>query len=269
MTRTGFELQFEPISPEDSAWGAAAIVPWDTEIFGFRVAVYKPGPVSADADMVNFGAGFVSWMRAHTISLCSCVLPAADSRWSRRLSETSFHLVDCTLQVSLEPLSAAHLPEIRFPVRLATPDDHPAIEAIARQSFAHGRYHADPFFSNELADWRYLRWVQNALSGARAEDRVFVLGGPAEVMGFYHGTVEGDVSDLRLVALAPEFRKTGAGMSLYAGALRELQELGVREVISSISGANAAAINVHSRLGFRFRQPERVYHWHAEHLRLR
>jgi L-amino acid N-acyltransferase YncA len=267
VIRTGFELEFEPISAENPAWGAAALVPWDTEIFGFRVAVYKPS-IFAGADMAHFGAGFASWMKTHTISLCSCVLPAADSSWSRRLSETGFRLVDCTLQVSLEPLSAAHLPETRLLVRLATPDDHPAIEAIAKQSFTHGRYHADPLFSNELADRRYLRWVQNALSGARAEDRVFVLCGPAEVMGFYHGTVEGEVSDLRLVALAPQFRETGAGMALYTGALRELRKLGIREVISSISGANAAAINVHSRLGFHFRHPERVYHWHAKHLRV-
>lgn len=269
MTRSGFELEFEPISSESPALGTAALVPWDTEIFGFRVAVYKRGPDCGDGNVAHFGTAFASWMKAHRIALCSCVLPASDSLWRRRLSETGFHLVDCTLQVSLEPLSAAHLPESRFPVRLATVDDQAAIEAIARQSFTHGRYHADPFFSKELADRRYLRWVQNALSGARAADRVFVLCSPAEVMGFYHGTVEGDVSDLRLVALAPEFRKTGAGMALYAGALRELRKLGIREVISSISGANAAAINVHARLGFHFRHPERVYHWHAEHLRIR
>src|SRR5690348_4271900 len=42
LHRVGYELQFEAIS-ENCAFGSAALVPWDTEIFGFPVAAYKPG----------------------------------------------------------------------------------------------------------------------------------------------------------------------------------------------------------------------------------
>jgi GNAT superfamily N-acetyltransferase len=263
VIRTGYELQFEPISRENPALGTAALVPWDTEIFGFRVAMYKPGTASADADMARFGAGFVSWMEAHEISLCSCAVAATDSFWRRWLPESGCQFTDFTLQVSLGPLSRAHLPATRLAVRPVMPEDHCAIEAIAGESFAHGRYHADPFFPNELANRRYLRWVQNALSGAKPEDRVFVLGKPGEVSGFYHVTIEGEMSDLRLAAVAPHLKKTGAGVDLYAAMLHELRRLGIRRAVSTISAANSGVLNVYSLLGFRFSKPEIVYHWHA------
>jgi GNAT superfamily N-acetyltransferase len=143
------------------------------------------------------------------------------------------------------------------------PEDHRAIEAIAGQSFAHGRYHADPFFPDELANRRYLRWVQNALSGEKPEDRVFVLGKPGEVLGFYHVTIEGEMSDLRLAAVAPHLKQTGAGVDLYAAVLHELRNLGIRRAVSTISAANSGVLNVYSLLGFRFSKPEIIYHWHA------
>jgi hypothetical protein len=34
----------------------------------------------------------------------------------------------------------------------------------------------------------------------------------------------------------------------------------VRGVVTSISAANTAAVNVYSKLGFRFSEPELIYH---------
>ncbi len=246
--------------------GSAALVPWDSDIFGFRVAAYKAGSVRSQQEIAAFKVHFRSWMRANDILLCSCAVPATDSFWRRWLPEAGFRFVDCALQVSLGPLSRAHLPKVRLGLRPAEPPDHSAIEAIAAQSFAHGRYHADPFFPDELAHRRYLRWIQNALLGGKPEDRVFVLGKPGQVMGFYHATIEGDQSDLRLAAVKPDLKKTGAGVDLYAGVLHELRRLGIRRVVSTISPANTGVMNLYSMLGFRFSAPEVIYHWHAQDL---
>lgn len=261
--RAGYELQFESISPENPAFGSAAAVPWDTEIFGFRVARYEPGTVSADPSMMAALECFRSWAAANEISLCSCAIPCADAFWRRWIPEFGFRFVDCTLQVSLGPLSRVRLPRIRLELRSARPEDHAAIEAIAAQSFTHGRYHADAFFPKELANARYRYWIKAALSGEKAEDRVFVLGKPGQVLGFYHVTLEGDVSDLRLAAVAPDLKKMGLGMDLYAGVLEKLQKLGIRRVVSTISSTNTSVMNIYSMLGFRFSNPEVIYHWHA------
>jgi hypothetical protein len=42
-----------------------------------------------------------------------------------------------------------------------------------------------------------------------------------------------------------------------------LKESGVRRVVSTISGMNTPVMNVYSMLGFRFSDPEIIYHWHV------
>jgi len=262
LHRVGYELQFEAISG-NCAFGSAALVPWDTEIFGFPVAAYKPGSAGAGEDMRPFPAALRSWLEAKDISFCSSSIPALDSFWRFWLTEAGFRFVDSTLQVSLGPLSKVRLPRLRLELRPAEPDDHPAIEAIAARSFAHGRYHADPDFPRELADLRYRRWMQTALSGDKLQDRVFVLGKPGQVLGFYHVALEGDLSDLRLAAVAPDLKQTGMGIDLYGGVLETLRKLGVRRVVSRISSANTGVMNIYALLGFRFSHPELIYHLHA------
>jgi L-amino acid N-acyltransferase YncA len=261
LHRVGYELQLEAISG-NGAFGSAALVPWDTEIFGFRVAAYKPGSICAGQDMTPVFASLRSWLEANEISLCSSTIPASDSFSRSWLPEAGFRFVDSTLQVSLGPLSRAHLPKQRLELRPAEPEDHPAIGAIAAQAFAHGRYHADPVFPKELANLRYRRWMQTALSGSKPEDRVFVLGKSGQVLGFYHVTVEGDLSDLRLAAIAPDLKRTGVGIDLYVGVLETLRNMGIRRVISRISSANTGVMNIYALLGFRFSHPEVIYHWH-------
>jgi hypothetical protein len=264
LVRTGYELDFEEIAPGQPQFGSAAMVPWDTDIFGFPVAVYQATVPELDPAMREaFQPHFWSWMEDHGVLLCSCAAPAAYSFWRLCLPDAGFHFVDFTLQVTLSGLSRVRLPEIRFELRLAAPEDHSAIEALAAQSFSHGRYHADPLFPKLLADRRYLQWIRRALSGTDPADRVFVLGQPGEVLGFYHFTLEGDRSDLRLAAVAPDLRATMIGVDLYTATLRLLQDLGVRRVVSTISCANTGVMSVYSTLGFRFSNPEVVYHWHA------
>lgn len=263
LLRAGYELRFEPISPGNPAYGSVAGVPWDTEIFGFPVARYQPGYVRDDQLMAALLESLRSWLTLNRIALCSCAIPGSDTFWRRWLPQADFRFVDSTLQVTLNLLSMGRLPTTRLELRPAQPEDHAAVKSIAAHSFAHGRYHADPFFPKELANRRYRQWVETALSGEKPEDRVFVLGKPGQVLGFYHVTVEKDLSDLRLAAVAPNLKKTGVGVDLYVGVLAKLQKLGIKRVVSNISSGNTGVMNIYSMLGFRFSNPEAIYHWHS------
>ncbi len=266
LLRAGYELRFEPISPDNPACGSAAAVPWDTEIFGFQVARYQPGSVRDDESMPALLESLRSWIKVNRIAFCSCAIPASDSFWRRWLPQADFRFVDSTLQVTLNLLSTARLPRTRLELRPAQLQDHAEVESIAAHSFAHGRYHADPFFPKELANRRYRQWIQTALSSEKPEDRVFVLGKPGQVLGFYHVTIEDALSDLRLAAIAPNLKKTGVGVDLYAGVLAKLQKLGIKRVVSNISSGNTGVMNIYSMLGFRFSNPEVIYHWHSPNM---
>ena len=262
--RAGYVLRFENLGVEDEALGGAAIVPWDSDIFGFPVAQYRVGAESLEEPQVAaLGERLSAWLSGNGAALCSCTIPAAGAFWKACLPRFGFQFVDLGLQVVLNGLQKARLQPARTELREALPADSEAVEAIAAHAFHHGRYHADPRFPRELADLRYRRWVSRSLAGENSLDRIYVMGDPGQVQGFYHLTLEGTTSDLRLAAVAPELQGTMLGFDLYLAMLHTLKAAGVRRVVTSISGSNTAVMNVFSLLGFQFASPEAIYHWHA------
>jgi hypothetical protein len=261
LIRTGYKLVYEDLSP-DPAMGSAAVIPWDSTIFGFPVASFRTGPGEFSQDQLDtFRKAFTTWMEAKDISVCSSTLAPTQSTWRRLLPQVGFEFVDLSLQVTLA-LGNAKLPPIRSQLRPALPADHDAIEAIAAESFSHGRYHADPRFPKHLANRRYSQWVRNTLSTPSEVDRMYVLEEGGRVAGFYHVAIEGDVSDLRLAAVAADLKTTMLGVELYSAMLHELRRQNVRRVVTSISATNHNIVNLYSILGFRFSSPEIIYHWH-------
>ena len=122
-------------------------------------------------------------MDSKNIAVCSATLAPAQSFWRQVLPQVGFEFVDLALQVTLS-LRGAKLPAVHCHLRAALPADHAAIEAIASQSFAHGRYHADPRFPEDLANRRYWQWVRNTLSNPSEVDRMYVLEQDGRVAGF-------------------------------------------------------------------------------------
>lgn len=262
LIRTGYQLIYEELSP-DPAMGSVAVIPWDSAIFGFPVASFRPGPGDFSYDQMDtFRCRFAGWMQSKNISVCSSTLAPTQSFWRQVLPQVGFEFVDLSLQVSLS-LSSAKLPPVRSQLRPALPEDQAAIEAIAAESFSHGRYHSDPRFPRHLANRRYSQWVRNTLSNPSEVDRMYVLEQAGRVAGFYHVTIERDISDLRLAAVAADSIGTMLGVELYSATLHELRHQNVRRVVASISAVNHNVVNLFSMLGFRFSSPEIIYHWHA------
>jgi RimJ/RimL family protein N-acetyltransferase len=264
VSRTGYLAQFEEIWPGNPALGRASLLPWDAEVFGFPVGSYQIGVEQLDDDLEKeFLARFLSWSQDHGVRVCMCSIPATNSRWKLSLAKAGFSFVDFALQANLNGLQTAQLPGARTTLRGVEPGEWESVEAIAEHAFNYGRYHADPLFPRELADLRYRRWIRNARSEESESNPVYVLGEPGAIQGFYHVTIDGDVADLRLAALAPGLQGTMLGFDLYLSVLHVLKQLGVRRVVTSISAGNTAVMNVYAMLGFSFSGAEAVYHWHA------
>jgi len=263
LARSGYELHFEDISGGQPLLGSAAVVPWDTEIFGFPVAYYRIGAQRLDPSVRSaLQERFLAWAQRNNISVCACAIPAANLSWKLYLPEIGFRFVDVSMEAALQELGTATLPNLHSGLRMAEPADWSSVESLAARSFGHGRYHADPLFPRELADRRYTEWVRRALRAGNRADRVYVMGDPGVVQCFYQATVVGENADIRLNAIAPELQGKGLGADLYASVLHLLKGVGVRRVVTSISAANTAAVNIYSKLGFRFSNAELIYHWH-------
>jgi len=261
LERTGYRLSFEELCPGQPALGSVAVVPWDSDIFGFPVAVYRIGAERLDATAgKEFTEQFHRWARQSRVCLCACMVPADEPHypWKSYLAEAGFHFVDFSMQATLNRLQSAHLPKGRSELRVALPDDREEVVAIAIEAFRHGRYHADPLFPRELADKRYGHWVRNAF----ADGHLFVMGGTGSVQGFLNVTQEEGACEIRLAAISPALRGTVLGFELYVSVLHLLKGMGGERVVSSISAVNTPVMNVHAMLGFSFSGPEMVFHWH-------
>ena len=112
------------------------------------------------------------------------------------------------------------------PVRLAVADDVRHIEEIASHAFRHGRYHADPRFPQELADRRYRRWVRTTLDSTDPMDRVYVLGHPGDVKGFFQLRLKKDHAEVGIIGVAKALQGSRAGPELVIGTQLALKARG-------------------------------------------
>ena len=134
-------------------------------------------------------------------------------------------------------------------------DHRPALEpllALCRGAFRHGRFHRDFNVERRLADLRYEAWLRTL----HAADQVYGLTWEGEVAGF----IAHEAGKLVLHALGEKHRGRGIAKHLWSAVCADLTRRGAREISSSISAANVAALSLYASLGFRFRKPLDVYH---------
>jgi RimJ/RimL family protein N-acetyltransferase len=123
---------------------------------------------------------------------------------------------------------------------------------ICHGAFSHGRFHRDFNISRVMADSRYDNWLTH-LHGA---GKVYGIMYNHELAGFI--ATEGN--RLVLHAIAEQFRGQGLAKFMWSPVCRALFNQRCVEVVSSVSAANLAIVNLYASLGFRFRNPVDLYH---------
>jgi hypothetical protein len=257
------EAPLQPLDDTAPGLGTVAILPWDTDIFGFAVGAYAPGdPGVIGAAREEFRRLLLAWASLHWVELVSCAVGVDDRVWRALLAELGFTWVEQTLDLTFR-VQTYKAPRPSRPVRLATADDHPQIEEIAAHTFRHGRYHSDPRFPPDLADRRYRYWVRGACTSTNPADRVYVVGKLGNVKGFFQLRIEGDRAEVGIMGVAESAKGSPAAIDLMTGMQLDLKALGVRWITAKISAGNARVINLVAHFGYRFRSPRATFHWHA------
>jgi hypothetical protein len=125
---SAFSLQHEPLSVSHPVWGSAAVIPWDSEIFGFPVAQMELGDAGAVAkDEAAFKAALTSWSRERSVRLVSCrVAEAGNSRaagniWPPLLCRLGWSFVEYSMLVQIPDLQRMVLPPTEVELRAASP----------------------------------------------------------------------------------------------------------------------------------------------------
>jgi hypothetical protein len=261
------ETNYAPLSAENPGWGEVSILTWDSDVFGFPVASYKPGPASAvEKDLAGIGEALRIWASQHDVELIGCSISTTDPSWLLSLPRLGFLYVDSTLIYSLPKLQLTKFPR-RYQLRPATLADQASVEQIAGSSFKAGRYHADPLFPEELANLRFRRWLTRAFEEPSPGSRIFVLGESGAATAFSHSFVNGDSAHITIGGVDASCHGRGHGPAIFLGTFAALQDIGIRRAHSKVSVGNAAAMNCAAFGGARFSEPEHVFHWHSPEAR--
>jgi translation elongation factor EF-1beta len=262
-----FELQYEPliISENQKPWGIA-IVPWDTETFGFGVAFLKPccdtGDHGNEATAIEKALeSFYDVMQAEIITTS---VPAEQNEMAFLLQKAGFRFIDLSLSIQYENLKdILAKSSCELSLGPATLGEVEILVEMAGCSFRHGRYHLDPFVPRSLADQRYRDWLNRCLNPENPQ-RVLAVKHEDTLCGFSVVECRGSVGYLHLHAIDSKWRGKKLGTEMILQSLRHLHDLGSQAVVTKISASNLRAVNIHSRLNGHFITAEYLLHWHRK-----
>lgn len=137
-------------------------------------------------------------------------------------------------------------------VRVSRDFDLDPLLVICNDAFSHGRFNRDFNLPRVQADRRYENW----LTQLHTAGKVYVLLYRDELAGF----IAVDGNRLVLHAITESLRGQGLAKFLWTPVCKALFDHGYDEIMSSVSAANLAAVNLYATLGFRFRTPVDLYH---------
>jgi L-amino acid N-acyltransferase YncA len=255
-----FELDFRPF-PDAGGPLSVALVPWDSEEFGFPVYELR---FADDTDPP--AAALAEWLSGLDRSAPSLVCTKVDQQAVPlliALVANGFYPVETVLELEGVVADAGPVAGVAGAIahlRPATEADLPAMRAIAGSAFWSDRFHLDPNLSDEAADRRYVTWVERALA---AGEPIFAYERESDgvVIGFYHiRPVSSETADLMLMALDPGVVGRGLGAGLYRAGLNECARMGCTTARTRVAACNLASLNIFLRLGFTVRGAKTALH---------
>jgi GNAT superfamily N-acetyltransferase len=260
-----FELHYEPLERSENLkrW-EIAVIPWDTETFGFGVYVLKARPDAGDIgnEAGALEAALNACAQSRQAPMIIASVPAEQTELSFLLQRAGFNLIDIALGIRYENLDNLCAPPAgNLSLRPAAASEMNTLVEIAGVSFRHGRYHMDPDFSASLADQRYRDWIRRCFDPANPQQILTALSDEA-ICGFSVVECTGTEGYLNLHAIDPQCQGKKLGTRLIAESLRYLHNRGANSAGTKISASNLQAMNMHFHLKGRFATAERLFHRH-------
>lgn len=241
-----------------------ALVPWDSDIFGFPVAQIADLAVTDAAVAVADFAAFEAWRDAQAVRLVSHRCERSRAREWMLLEGRGFRFVEMVYQPAFEAVQSLAYPDRGLAIAEAGPDELPALEAIARTAFATGRFALDPRLDPELNGRRYAAWVRNSL--AHPKQRLLRIAEGHVPVAFF---IVEDVGEGRcrwhLTAVSPAHHGRGVGRRVWQAMLMRHKTEGFAAVETVVSAHNLPVLNLYATLGFRLRKAEVTLHWVRGH----
>ena len=224
------------------------VLDWDSAFFGLRIATLA-AEVRSEDDL----QAALQWCQAERVA-CLYVLSEGHElnkrAWLARHGALEVDVrTTLSTTVTVTPATAS---QQTAAVRVARPEDLPALEGLARTAHGDSRFWNDPHFAREHCAELYATWIRKAVQGQA--DAVFVATLGAQAVGYISCHARGSGADahaeIGLVAVAEAARGQGRGGALVRAALLWAQARGLTRTSVVTQGRNAAALRLYAAHSF-------------------
>jgi len=241
-----------------------ALIPWDSELFGFPFYELKCSETGAH----NLAKHLRGWLKEICGQTEKCLavaaLAPAEIECAKILAKNAFYPVETLVEIHLPLGKFKPFIEKRFDYLKMLPaekKDLPELVAISGSAFHTDRFHLDRNIPAARANLRYANWIRD---GVNSGDHVFVMKDTRKnrAAGFVLAReIRPGVYDMSLAALAKDYHNSGAGLMLYQAMLVASREKGCKLAVAWISINNLNSLKAAERLGFTAQKAVTKFHW--------
>jgi L-amino acid N-acyltransferase YncA len=235
--------------------------PWDTEHFGFGVAILEHIIPFSDSAVERFEItkklmeNVNLWLNENKIDFISARVPSLDLSVIQGAEEEGFRFIESWVYSKFnlkEFVKPAHIPNLRY----ARAEDKALMLEYSKGAFVTQRFHADPRFSTQKADELYEKWVASAFEDPTQQIAVLdVEEKPAAFMIYYQQTTAGveaaKYAMWKFTVIDPAMRGKGVGKVFFDALKAHHQAEGSEFIESGVTLRNLPSMNLHNSLNFK------------------
>lgn len=227
------------------------VLPWDSGLFGFRVARWLGGQEAPSIPEA------LPLLRGQGIRLLYLFEPPRGEAADPSLEAAGARRVDQRVVFgrALGASESGILPVHSYPKGQPTED----LTALALASGAFSRFRVDPRMPPACFESLYQTWIWRSTMREIA-DEVLVSFSEGRIQGMVTIRAERGIGKIGLIAVGAEARGQGLGFGLVRAAEAWARAQGAGSMEVATQGQNASACRLYARCGYQVASAEDVYH---------
>lgn len=187
---------------------------------------------------------------------------ANDTKHIQEANSAGFYYIETSIEpyIETDTWERSRFADSIIETNRATDEDKAELIEIAQSMFKDLRFNLDRSINNDLANYRYSKWLNNLYENNHDIQLIKMDG---KIIGFMAINHKEEQSVWILAGIREGYHGQGLGLTLYSSALDYCINKGVKYIISGFSVSNIPVFSVYCKLGFKFKNPTVVLHYNV------